>query len=278
MSTQSIGVEFGGLSPLVSDTDYQWTVRWQDERGAWSKPSAPARFSTGLLAPANADWIGTAWIGGLHSTDDRNQLRHAFSLPADTADVQRARCYISAPGGHETYLNGARLQNSARSGSEGAALGPTVQFSSKIPYEVYDCTQALRSGGAQNVLATTLGRGWFAMADYGGLGYSTIGARWKPDSLNMMPNQWAILQDGEFRLMVGSGSDAGVRSHANINPLACGCMSTRRCAHCVHFLMCLLQEIQRCLTNCPKRCNGSPRNRLDLQDEGVTEGEGEGSS
>ena len=90
---------------------------------------------------------------------------------------------------------------------------------------------------------------------------------------------WGVdLQDGEFRLMVGSGSDAGVRSHAHINPLACGCMSTRRCAHCVHFLMCLLQEIQRCLTNCPKRCNGSPRNRLDLQDEGVTEGEGEGSS
>jgi hypothetical protein len=32
------------------------------------------------------------------------------------------------------------------------------------------------------------------------------------------------------------------------------------------------------LTNCPKRCNGSPRNRLDVQDEGVTEGEGEGIS
>ena len=176
-STQSIGVEYGGPSPLVSDTDYQWTVQWQDERGAWSEPSAPARFSTGLLAPANADWIGTAWIGGLQSTDDRNQLRHSFSLPAGTADVQRARCYISAPGGHESYLNGARLQSSVRSGSEGAALGPTVQFSSKIPYEVYDCTQALRSGGARNVLATTLGRGWFGMADYGGLGYSTIGAR-----------------------------------------------------------------------------------------------------
>lgn len=177
MSAQSIGIEFGASSPLVSDTDYQWSVQWQDERGAWSEPSAPARFSTGLLAPANADWVGTAWIGGLHSTDDRNQLRHSFSLPTGSGDVRRARCYISAPGGHETYLNGARLQSSVRPGSEGAALGPTVQFSSKMPYEVYDCTQALRSGGARNALATTLGRGWFAMADYGGLGYSTIGAR-----------------------------------------------------------------------------------------------------
>ena len=42
-------------------------------------------------------------------------------------------------------------------------------------------TAALRAGGAENVLATTLGRGWWAMPDDNGqaaaLGYATIGAR-----------------------------------------------------------------------------------------------------
>jgi alpha-L-rhamnosidase len=192
VSAQSVGVvavqqqqqqrrrrqQHGGTPLLLtSDTDYVWTVAWQDELGAWSGPSVPARFSTGLLAAGNADWDGTAWVGGLDEADDRNQLRRVFSLPPNTTVVRRGRCYVAAPGGHETYLNGVRLHSSAAAVLEGAALGPTVQFSSKLPYQTFDCTETLRAGGAENVLATTLGRGWFAMPHYGGLGYSTIGAR-----------------------------------------------------------------------------------------------------
>eukprot|EP00937_MAST-01D_sp_MAST-1D-sp2_P005224 g5224.t1 len=181
ISNQSVGVQYGrAAAPLASDADYAWTVAWRDERGAWSAPSAPARFSTGLLAARNADWAGTAWVGGLLDGDDRNQLRRTFALPAASASVAqvwRARCYVSAPGCHETHLNGVRLQASAAEGVERAALGPTVQFSSRLPYQAFDCTAALRAGGSENVIATTLGRCWYAMPDYPGLGYKTIGAR-----------------------------------------------------------------------------------------------------
>ena len=180
-SDASVGVQYGGKSPLVSDADYAWSVAWQDELGVWSDWSAVAHFSTALLAAANADWAGTAWVGGLTPTDDRNQLRRSFTvLPAGDAtavEVMRARCYVAAPGGHQTFLNGVRLQSSTMEGAEDAALASTVQFSSRLPYEVFDCTEALRAGGAENVLATTLGRCWFAMDSYGGLGYATIGAR-----------------------------------------------------------------------------------------------------
>jgi alpha-L-rhamnosidase len=179
-SDQSVGVVYAGATPLASDADYAWTVTWRDEIGTWSSWSETAEFSTGLLAPANADWAGTAWVGGLDSADDRNQLRRSFSLRAadpNAVEVLRARCYIAAPGGHVTHLNDVRLHSSAAEGAEGAALAATVQYSSRLPYEVFDCTGALRAGGAENVIATTLGRCWFAMDDYGGLGYATIGAR-----------------------------------------------------------------------------------------------------
>ena len=179
-SDQSVGVVFAGATSLASDADYAWAVTWRDEIGAWSSWSETVRFSTALLAPANADWAGTAWVGGLDSADDRNQLRRSFALRVgdpNAVEVLRARCYIAAPGGHFTHLNGFRLHSSAAEGAEGAALAATVQYSSRLPYEVFDCTDALRAGGAENVIATTLGRCWFAMDDYGGLGYATIGAR-----------------------------------------------------------------------------------------------------
>eukprot|EP01079_Euglenida_sp_SAG-EU17-18_P004989 gene4989-5108_t len=75
---RSVAVPYGGPAPLRSDADYLWTVSWSDELGSWSGASAPAGFSTGLLAGGNADWNGTRWAGGLAAADDRNQLRLSF--------------------------------------------------------------------------------------------------------------------------------------------------------------------------------------------------------
>ena len=175
-SNRSLGVRFTTTLPLASDTDYAWTVAWRDEQNQWSPPAPPSPFSTALLASANADWNGTAWVGGLTSDDQRNQFRRSFRLPPLVHKVVRARCYIAAPGYHTTHLNGIPLQS-----VDDASIGPAMQFDRRVPYDAFDCTAALRAGGAENVLATTLGRGWFALADGNGqtdaLGYHTIGAR-----------------------------------------------------------------------------------------------------
>lgn len=175
-SNRSVGVRFATSPPLASDADYTWTVTWRDEQNKWSPPAPPSPFSTALLASANADWSGTAWVGGLAGDDQRNQFRCSFRLPPFLANVARARCYIAAPGYHTTHLNSIPLQR-----ADDASIGPIVQFDRRVPYDAFDCTAALRAGGAENVLATTLGRGWFALADGNGqtdaLGYHTIGAR-----------------------------------------------------------------------------------------------------
>ena len=81
-SAQSVGVQYGGASPLRSDADFKWTVKWQDDRGSWSAFAESASFSTGLLAAANADWHGTKWVGRLAANDTRNQFRRTFDMPA----------------------------------------------------------------------------------------------------------------------------------------------------------------------------------------------------
>jgi len=88
--------------PLASDSRYQWTVATADGSGAFSPPSAPARFNTGLLAPA--DWSGAGWIGGWRAG---TLLRRDFTVGAGAVD--HVSVFASACQYYLLYLDGVRV-------------------------------------------------------------------------------------------------------------------------------------------------------------------------
>ena len=213
-SNRTVGWILGGANvsiALTSDTDYMWGVEvWWSGGDAEPTVAAAASFSTALFAWDKAssfsDWADSSWIGGLDQEDDRNQFRSSFSLPAGQS-IERARCFVSGLGYHSSYVNGIKL------GGPGEVLGPSVQFQVRLPYDVYDCTHLLRSGGAENVFATTLGRGWYSLPEDGftaKLGYRTLGKR----SLRVLitaivsdadgeRSQWRTGTDGKWRHAAG---------------------------------------------------------------------------
>ena len=89
--------------PLASDTQYQWTVASADGSGVWSPASAPARFGTGLLAPA--DWAGAAWIGGWRAG---TLLRKDFTVAAG-APAARVSVFVSACQYYLLFIDGVRV-------------------------------------------------------------------------------------------------------------------------------------------------------------------------
>lgn len=90
-SNKTLNIVYSG-SPLVSDSDYSWTVTWADSAGVLSPP-ASATFSTALMS--TADWRGAAWLMG--NTTEENVFRATFSASAMLA-VVRARLFICGLG------------------------------------------------------------------------------------------------------------------------------------------------------------------------------------
>jgi alpha-L-rhamnosidase len=132
-------MEYSG-TPLTSDTDYNWRVKYWDGAGNVSPLSEPAFFNTGLLKPT--DWKAQ-WITGgnlLTGTID-------FEKP-----IRRARVFATAAGYYELSLNGKRI------GSH--VLDPAwTEFSKRLVYSVYDVTPELLQ--TANVFTVLLGRGWY---------------------------------------------------------------------------------------------------------------------
>lgn len=87
---------------LQSDARYQWVVSVMNGTGQWSPPSAPARFSTGLLSPA--DWSGASWIGGWRPG---TLLRKDFVVTS--AETAYASVFVSACQYYLLYLDGVRV-------------------------------------------------------------------------------------------------------------------------------------------------------------------------
>ena len=90
--------------PLAPDARYQWTVATADGSGAWSPPSQPARFATGLLAPG--DWGGAAWIGGWRAG---TLLRRDFTVAAGGAPAAFTSVFVSACQYYLLFIDGARV-------------------------------------------------------------------------------------------------------------------------------------------------------------------------
>jgi alpha-L-rhamnosidase len=165
-SARSVDVPYGG-PPLAPGREWAWRVQVWDEAGEPGPWSEPARFRTGL-AEWTAQWISRDPVHDpampVPGTDDELDesdlmmrrlpgcpyLRRRFSLDGELA---RATLYATARGVYELELNGERVGD--------AVLAPGwTDYRRRIEYAVHDVTALLRRG--ENVIAATLGDGWYA--------------------------------------------------------------------------------------------------------------------
>ncbi len=160
-SDRQLGVQYAG-APLRSQMVCWWKVRVRDREGAESEWSEPARWSMGLLEPA--DW-SAEWIGlprpplpeeagpereGNRPAQAAPLLRREFAL-ADR--VERATLYITARGVYEVRLNGRRV-------GERILAPEWTAYDRRIQYQTYDVTGLVQRGA--NALGVLLGEGWYA--------------------------------------------------------------------------------------------------------------------
>jgi len=116
-------------------------------------------FLTLTAMTAHADWSGSEWIGDgrpqptrdedSYGNDPAPQLRKVFSV--DRA-VQSAQLRIAGLGFYEAHLNAGGLAD--------CALMPLwTPYAKRVLYDAYDVTARVARG--ENVLAVTLGNGWY---------------------------------------------------------------------------------------------------------------------
>lgn len=144
-SSQWVSLKSAVLRP---GRDYYWKVRVTTNRGRtdWSEP---ARWSTGLLSPAN--WRGQ-WIGldslmpwdraERHSRMSVRYLRKTFTA---RGAVRRAVMYISGLGNYTLSINGRRV------GEDVLTPVPT-DYSKTVAYDTYDVTRLLARDNAVGVM------------------------------------------------------------------------------------------------------------------------------
>ncbi len=145
LSGQSALVPFAGKK-LASGQDCYWKARVWDKDNKASAWSSTARFSMGLLGPA--DWTGP-WIK--HPTASKEEhiwFRKTLSLPENAAS---AFIYVASVGYHELYVNGQKV--------DARVLAPTLtRLDKRVLYVTYDITKSLRAG--DNCIAIWTGPGW----------------------------------------------------------------------------------------------------------------------
>jgi hypothetical protein len=152
---------------------YFWRVRVEDSAGRLTGWSAPGRFVTALVGPA--DWGEARWIAyedmpererlvpGLHGVLDPRLhpklkrpvvplLRRAFTV---RRPVAQALLFVSGLGHYEAYLNGTKI------GDRFLAPGWT-DYRKTVLYNVHDVTAQLRAG--PNAIAAIVGHGFHHVA------------------------------------------------------------------------------------------------------------------
>lgn len=162
-SNRTAHITYEGTA-LRSGAEVRWSVRvWdsEDEPSPWSEP---ARFEMGLLDPDDwsAHWIAPpprlhdapAPPEGIDIGDWRGNrpvlLRTRFTAGRD---VVRARAYVTARGLYRLRLNGEAV------GDDRLTPGWT-DYRFRIPYQVYDITDAVREG--DNMVGAVLADGWYS--------------------------------------------------------------------------------------------------------------------
>lgn len=145
-SSQSALVAYNGTT-LTSGQDCYWKVRVWDKDNQASNWSTNARFSIGLLNPA--DWKGS-WIygSGFNNAIDHVWFRKTFTL---SNPVNSALAYVCSTGYHELYVNGVKVSD--------RVLAPArSQLNTRALYVTYDITSYLTTGN--NVVAIWSASGW----------------------------------------------------------------------------------------------------------------------
>jgi alpha-L-rhamnosidase len=159
-------VAYAGAA-LTSRVECFWQVQIWDEAGKPSGWSAPARWSMGLLQPA--DWRGH-WISYRDDTPlhtDRKTLllpaaRHYRKEFTPAKSVKRAVVYVSALGIYDLYCNGQRVGD--------AFFQPGwSDYLQRAYYRSHDVTALVRHGGA-NALGAVVAEGWYS----GYVGYALL--------------------------------------------------------------------------------------------------------
>jgi alpha-L-rhamnosidase len=152
-SNETIQIAYQG-KPLQSRQQCSWKVRVWDQNDKASSWSKPARWSMGLMEPA--DW-SAKWVGDkLPSVENisATMLRREFKL---SSRPKRAIVYASALGVYELRINGKRVGDDL--------LAPEfTDYHSRTQYQAYDVTALLKPGA--NAIGAVLGDGWYA----GGIG------------------------------------------------------------------------------------------------------------
>ncbi|MGE4568480.1 MAG: family 78 glycoside hydrolase catalytic domain [Bacteroidales bacterium] len=153
-SNQSIGIPYGGISPESGKT-YYWKVRVWDQAHLASEWSQPARFSMGLLSPADfrAEWIGLDRPDSAEARKgDLSRLAARYLRKEVTLDkrIEKATAYVCGQGLFEWYINGEKVGNQV--------LAPALsEFAKRSYYLTFDVTNQLKRGA--NVLGVILGNG-----------------------------------------------------------------------------------------------------------------------
>jgi alpha-L-rhamnosidase len=152
---QASQIEYGGKL-LKSREQAHWRVQVWDNSDSPSSWSNVAYWEMGLLD--DADWAGSAWIGGAADTGDDDVaapfLRRDFNI---SRKVERARVYSCGLGYADVYLNGKRL------GGDTERDSAYTQFDKRVLYVTHDVTALLSQG--QNAIGTVLGTGWYDVHD-----------------------------------------------------------------------------------------------------------------
>jgi alpha-L-rhamnosidase len=133
--------------PLASSQVIHWKMRVWDEGGRPGPWSQPARFVTGVLAPA--DWRDARWITLGDGTAQSALLRREFFVGPG---LRRAVLHSSGLGQYEVHINGAKL------GTELLMPGWT-DYRKTVLYDTHDVTTSLRAGA--NALGLALGNGMY---------------------------------------------------------------------------------------------------------------------
>ncbi|MEI7501216.1 MAG: family 78 glycoside hydrolase catalytic domain, partial [Bacteroidota bacterium] len=170
-SGQSIQIVYAG-NPLQSGMGVSWKVQIRDEKNKVSPWSYISHWEMGLLA--KEEWQAK-WIGAPES-----QRSGEWKLPAPlfrkevavSKKIKKARAYISGLGYYELYINGVKIEDHVLSPNQTNYDRQKVEkwsesrignMESRVLYETFDITTAMRSGG--NALGIILGNGWYIQAD-----------------------------------------------------------------------------------------------------------------
>ena len=134
---------------LMSRQRIEWSITLWDENDV-SGEAADAFFEMGLLHPS--DW-SARWISGNYSVNPLKRYPvDCFQKKFETADVKKARMYVSACGLYELVLNGERV------GDFVLAPGHT-DYRKRVQCQTYDVTELLKNG--KNVITAELADGWY---------------------------------------------------------------------------------------------------------------------